>query len=131
MIANKSLPERGMSMVKIDNHLGTIEITSAYLTTLIGHTVTSCFGVVRMNPAGARQGVKTNLLKTESIDNGVKVRFAKDTNKLVIDLHISVTYGINVSAITDSIINKVRYVVEKETGIEVKKINVFIDGMES
>lgn len=120
-----------MNMVKIDNHLGTIEITSAYLTTLIGHTVTSCFGVVRMNPAGARQGVKTNLLKTESIDNGVKVRFAKDTNKLVIDLHISVTYGINVSAITDSIINKVRYVVEKETGIEVKKINVFIDGMES
>ena len=50
---------------------------------------------------------------------------------MVIDLHIYVTYGINVSAIVDSIVNKVRYVVESETGIEVKKINVYVDGMES
>ena len=50
---------------------------------------------------------------------------------MVIDLHIFVTYGINVSAIVDSIINKVRYVVESETGIAVNKINVFVDGMES
>ena len=41
------------------------------------------------------------------------------------------TYGINVSAIVDSIAGKVRYVVESETGLEVKKINVFVDGMES
>lgn len=118
-------------MVKIDNHLGTIELTQSYLTTLIGHTVTSCFGVVSMNPAGVNQGMRANLLKNESIDNGVKVRFSKDSNKLIIDLHISVTYGINVSAITDSIVNKVRYVVEKETGISVRKINVFVDGMEA
>lgn len=118
-------------MVRIDNHLGTIELTQSYLTTLIGHTVTSCFGVVRMNPAGATQGMRVNLLKSNSIDNGVKVRFAKDSEKLIIDLHISVTYGINVSAITDSIINKVRYVVERETGIGVRKINVFVDGMEA
>ncbi len=118
-------------MVKFDNHLGSIELTRDYLTTLIGHTVTGCFGVVRMNPAGATQGVKTNLLKNESIDNGVKIRFAKDSDKIIIDLHISVTYGINVSAITDSIINKVRYVVERETGITVRKINVYVDGMEA
>ncbi len=118
-------------MVRFDNHLGTIELSREYLTTLIGHTVTSCFGVVRMNPAGATQGMKSNIFKNESIDNGVKIRFAKDTDKLIIDLHISVTYGINVSAITDSIINKVRYVVERETGITVRKINVFVDGMEA
>ncbi len=118
-------------MVRVDNHLGTIELTRGYLTTLIGHTVTSCFGVVRMNPAGASQGMKTNLLKSEGLDNGVKIRFAKDSDKIIIDLHISVTYGINVSAITDSIVNKVRYVVEKETGITVRKINVYVDGMEA
>ena len=117
-------------MIKIDNHLGTINITNSYLTALIGHAAASCFGVVRMNPVGARQGVKTNLLGATSIENGVRVTVPKGTNHMVIDLHIFVTYGINVSAI-DSIINKVRYVVESETGIAVNKINVFVDGMES
>lgn len=118
-------------MIKIDNHLGTINVTNSYLTALIGHAAASCFGVVRMNPIGAKQGVKTNLLGGSPVDNGVKVTVPKGTNKMIIDLHIFVTYGINVSAIVDSIINKVRYVVESETGIAVNKINVFVDGMES
>ncbi len=118
-------------MIRIDNHLGMIELTTTYLKSLIGHAATSSFGVVRMSPIGAKQGVKTNILGGTSIDNGVRVYVPKDSNKMVIDLHIYVTYGINVSAIVDSIINKVRYVVETETGIEVKKINVYVDGMES
>ena len=118
-------------MIKIDNHLGTIEMKNSYLTSLIGQTVTSCFGVVRMNPASAYQGAKSNVFKKDSIDNGVIVKLPKGSDKMIIDLHISVTYGINVSAIVDSIINKVRYVVEKETGVEVKKINVYVDSMES
>lgn len=118
-------------MIKIDNHLGTISMTSSYLMSLIGHTVTGCFGVVRMNSVGARQGVQANLLKNAAIDNGVKVYVPKGSDQMVIDLHIFVTYGINVSAIVDSIINKVKYVVESETGITVKKVNVYVDGMES
>lgn len=123
-------------MIKIENHLGTIAMTDSYLTSLIGHAATSCFGVVRMSPVGARQGVKTNLLGLGGIDNGVRIytpakKDHENQNKMSIDLHICVTYGINVNAIVDSIVNKVRYVVESETGIEVKKINVYVDGMES
>lgn len=118
-------------MIKIDTHLGTIELASGYLSTLIGHTATSCFGVVKMNPAGATQGVKTTLLKSNSIDNGVKVAASRDGKTVSVDLHITVMYGINVAAITDSIMNKVRYVVESETGMTVSAVNVFVDGMEN
>lgn len=118
-------------MIKIDTHIGTIELTSAYLSALIGHTATNCFGVVKMNPAGASQGVKATLLKSNSIDNGVRVSVPKGSKEVTIDLHITVMYGVNVAAITDSIVNKVRYVVESETGLEVKKVNVFVDGMEN
>lgn len=48
---------------------------------------------------------------------------------LTIDLHIFVTYGVNISAIVDSIVNKVRYTVEQATDLAVKKINVFVDGI--
>ena len=47
------------------------------------------------------------------------------------DLHISVIYGMNISAIAKSIVNKVRYTVEEVTGLQVKKVNVFVDGMKS
>ena len=43
-------------MIKIDNHLGSINIANSYLTALIGYTAASCFGVVRMSPVGAVQG---------------------------------------------------------------------------
>ena len=48
---------------------------------------------------------------------------------LVIDLHIAVTYGVNISAIVKSIVNKVRYTVEEATGLQVAKVNVFVDDM--
>ena len=37
----------------------------------------------------------------------------------------------NISAIAKSIVNKVRYTVEEATGLRVRKVNVFVDGMKS
>lgn len=118
-------------MIRINTHLGAITLSEGYLSNLIGHTVTSCFGVVKMNPAGASQGLRTTVLKSDAIDNGVKVRAEKGSGKLAIDLHLTVMYGINVAAITDSIVNKVRFTVEQETGLAAEQVNVFVDGMEN
>ena len=67
--------------------------------------------------------------RAEAADKGVRVRAAG--GRLVVDLHIAVTYGVNISAIVNSIINKVRYTVEEATGLEVAKVNVFVDSMKS
>ena len=50
--------------------------------------------------------------------------------KLVIDLHIQVTYGINISAIVTSIVHKITYTVEDVTGIGVAAVNVYVEGMQ-
>ena len=107
-------------MIKIENYLGVIEIHQHYFSELIGQTVTSCFGVAGMANSGASQGLR-------SPDKGVGVR--ADGGDLIIDLHIIVTYGVNIGTIVDSITNKVRYTVEQSTGLGVKKVNVFVDGM--
>lgn len=116
-------------MIKIENHLGQIEISYDYLTALIGQTVTSCFGVAGMNSSGAKQNFLSILKRDNTIDKGVIIKLVR--NKLLINLHITVTYGTNISAIVKSISNKVRYTVEEETGIQVLKVNVYIDGMKS
>lgn len=50
---------------------------------------------------------------------------------LIVDLHIVVIYGMNIAAVTRSIVNRVRYTVEQATGLEVAKVNVFVDAMKT
>jgi len=114
-------------MIKIENHLGTIDIAHDYFVNIVGNTVVNCFGVAAMSTAGAKQGFLQKIRKSENIDKGIRVRVKNQ--KLVIDLHIIVTYGTNISAIVKSIMHKVQYVVEENTGFSVGRVNVFVDGM--
>ena len=112
-------------MIRLENHLGIIEISQEYFANLIGHAVTECFGVSGMVVSTASQSLREIITRSDLPDKGVKVRNV--SGKLVVDLHIVVSYGVNVSAIVKSIIHKVRYIVEEATGLSVAKVNVFVD----
>ncbi|MBD5112258.1 MAG: Asp23/Gls24 family envelope stress response protein [Ruminococcaceae bacterium] len=116
-------------MVSLQNHVGKILISPEYFTKLIGNTVTKCFGVISMNVTGIRETLKAAMPLKKKHDSvrGVKVRFVKD--KLLIDLHISLMYGVNMNAVVRSIINKVGYTVEQSTGLSVEKVNVYVDSI--
>lgn len=114
-------------MIKIENRLGEIEISQDYFAALVGKAASECFGVAGMVITTATQGVRSFLTKKEIVDKGVKVK--NSPNGLVIDLHITVTYGMNIAAIVKSIVNKVRYTVQESTGFEVAKVNVFVEEM--
>ena len=113
-------------MIKVQNNIGTITISQDYFTSLIGSTVTGCFGVVQMNISSAKQTILAlPFVKKKSYERGISVRAGRD--KLVVDLHITVLYGVNVGTVVKSIINKVKYVMEESTGISVERVNVYVD----
>lgn len=116
-------------MIKIENHLGTIEILQEYFAKLVGHAASECFGVAGMVFSTPSQGIRSLISRTDVADKGVRVRVVGSC--LYVDLHIAVTYGVNISAIVKSIVNKVRYTVEEATGFEVSRVNVFVDDMKS
>ena len=116
-------------MIRLENHLGNIEISQSYFAGLIGNAVTSCFGVVGMCKTGPKQNLRRLFSKEPRLDEGVRV--SVENKRLIIELHIIVVYGMNISAITKSIVNKVRFTVESATGLEVKRVNVFVDGMKA
>lgn len=116
-------------MIQMENHLGTIEISQEYFSYLIGNAVSSCYGVAGMVKSGTKQGLRALLSRRTYADEGIRVH--SESKKLVVDLHITVIYGMNISAISNSIVNKVRYVVEEATGLSVKRVNVFVDGMKT
>lgn len=116
-------------MVKTENHLGVITITNEYFTNLVGYIATSCFGVTGMAVSGKRQGLRSLFSKEEYMNKGVRVSYLD--KKLYIDINILVTYGVNISEIVKSIVQKVKYAVETATGLEVECVNVKVAGMKS
>ncbi len=116
-------------MIRIDNRYGTIEISQEYFRYLIGNAVSSCYGVVGMVRSGPRQSLRSMLSRRTHIDDGVRVR--NDGERLVVDIHIEVIHGMNISTIAKSIVNKVRYTIEESTGLVVKKVNVFVDSIKT
>lgn len=114
-------------MIKLENHLGATHISEEYFANLVGRAASECFGVAGLVSTTPYQGLRTMIAKSDVPDKGVKVHITG--GRLVLDLHIVVTYGVNISAIVQSIIHKVRYTVEDAIGMEVAKVNVYVDGM--
>ena len=69
-----------------------------------------------------------HLLKKESLTRGIHVNISDD-NHISIDFHIIVAYGVSISAVTDNLISDVKYRVEEFSGMQVDKINVYIEGV--
>lgn len=114
-------------MISYKTRIGAVCLSEEYLSKLIGKAVTSCFGVAGMAPANTKQRIVNSISKKELLDKGIRV--TGDANRMDIELHIVVTYGMNINAIAQSIVNKVRYVVKEHTGIDVEKVSVKVDGI--
>lgn len=115
-------------MIRFDNPNGYIEVTHEYFSNLIGDATSSCYGVAGMAATNSAQSF-FSAFGQNKMDRGVKVKSVG--GELAIDLHIIVTYGVNITAIVKSIIKKVRYAVEEVTGLRVESVNVFVDGMKA
>lgn len=119
-------------MIKTENHNGYIEITNDFFANLVGRAVTSCFGVAGMADANAVRTIKSILRqKRNKDDNDRGVSVHSEPDGLTIELHIAVTYGVNISEIVKSIRNKVRFTVEQATDFKVKKVNIYVDQMKA
>lgn len=117
-------------MIKFENPNGYIEITTNYFSHLVGNVAQSCFGVTRMVSPNAIETLKSVIKSKADLDNSDQGVLVKNVNgNLIIDLYIAVSYGVNINAISDSIVNKVRYTVEDVTGLTVSAVNVHIEGI--
>ena len=114
---------KGSSM---NTHMGNIVIDNEVIAQYAGSVAVECFGIVGMAGVSMKDGL-VKLLKMDSITRGINVSL--DNNKLVLDFHVIVAYGVSILAVTDNLISNVKYKVEEFTGIEIKKINIFVEGV--
>ncbi|MCL2563046.1 MAG: Asp23/Gls24 family envelope stress response protein [Oscillospiraceae bacterium] len=114
-------------MVKYNATRGEIVILSDVITTLAGAAATNCFGVKGMAKRSMSDGL-VHLLKREAMGKGVLVTYGPE-DEISIELHIIVDYGVNIAALTESIIGEVRYKVESAISRKIHTVSVFVDAM--
>ena len=110
----------------ISTGIGQVYIDKEVLTQYAGSAAMECFGVVGMAAVSMKDGL-ARLLKKESMSHGVHIQVSE--NRIRVDLHIIVGYGISIKAVCTNLCENVRYRLEEMSGLAVDRVNVYVEGV--
>ncbi len=110
----------------INNEYGNITMTNDVVASIAGVAAMSCYGLVGMVSTSASTGI-VDLLKREQVTKGIAVKY--EGEELIIDLFVVIQFGTKISVVAENIIKTVKYSVEHQTGIKVKKVHLNIEGV--
>ena len=105
--------------------LGNVSFTDGYFSTLVGEATKQSYGVAAMAPRDMTDAVKSMVYGSDYPEKGVRV--TQQNGRLVIELHIAVSYGLNISTAARSISHRVKDEVEQATGLKVARVVVSVD----
>ena len=106
--------------------LGDVSYSAEYFSTLVGEETKQCYGVAAMTPRDLTDAVKSMIARgADYSEKGVRV--TQEDGRLVIELHIAVSYGLNISTAARSISHRVKDEIERDTGLKVARVVVSVD----
>ena len=108
----------------LNTHMGNITIDKEVIAQYAGIVAMECFGIVGM---GITVKDVVKLLKRDNVTKGITVTV--NNNKLTLDFHVIVSYGVSILAVSNNLVDNVKYKVEEFTGMEIEKINIFVEGV--
>ena len=111
---------------RMNTGMGEITINTDVIATYAGSVAVECFGIVGMAAVNMKDGL-VKLLKKDSLKHGINVTL--NENKISLDFHVIVAYGVSIRAVSDNLIANVKYKVEEFTGMQIKKVNILVEGV--
>lgn len=108
------------------NDIGSVNISEEVIATVAGAAATECYGLVGMASTKLKDGIG-HLLGKEDLKKGVEVSI--EDGELTLKLYIIVGYGVNIAEVARNVMERVKYSVEKQTGLKVKSVNVNVQGV--
>ena len=112
--------------VRMNNDRGAIVIDSNVVATYAGSVAVECFGIVGMASVSMKDGL-VKLLGRDRLGHGINVRMSG--NKIELDFHVIISYGVSISAVAQNLVDSVSYKLESFTGMEVEDITVYVEGV--
>jgi uncharacterized alkaline shock family protein YloU len=109
----------------ISNANGKVSLDENVVAQVAGMTALDCFGIVGMGIVSVKDGI-VKQLKRDNISKGINVQF-DENGDIIVELHIVVAYGVSIKAVTDNLMQSIKYKVEDFTSLKVKKINIYVE----
>lgn len=104
--------------------VGEITVTEKAIEEIAGYTATHCYGVVGMCEKSTTEVIK-RFFGSESIRKGIRV-VCRD-GMVSIEIHVKVSYGVNIKVLAENVKQDITYAVEKMTKARVNDVTVCID----
>ena len=105
--------------------LGGIHISPSAVATIAYHATLETYGVVGLAPRNIADGIVKTITREPA--RGVSVKY--NGEDIDIEIHIIVEYGTNINSVAESVMNTVRFHVEKALGLKVNAINIHVAGL--
>ena len=112
---------------QMETNLGKIVIESDVIATYAGSVAVECFGIVGMAAVNMKDGL-VKLLKKDYLNHGISV-FIDESNEITLDFHVIISYGVSIATVADNLMETVKYKVESFTGMTVKAMNIYVEGV--
>ncbi|MDR2713087.1 MAG: Asp23/Gls24 family envelope stress response protein [Clostridiales bacterium] len=112
---------------EIDGIWGKIIISNEVIAKLAGIAATECFGIVGMVSSRLFADGLNVLLGRDDLAKGVEI--IKNEEELKVKVNVVVGYGIKISMVAQNVIDNVKYVVEKHTGLKISHVDVTVQGV--
>ena len=68
------------------------------------------------------------LLKKDYLNHGISVDI-DENNEITLDFHVIISYGVSIATVSDNLMETVKYKVESFTGMTVKTMNIYVEGV--
>lgn len=111
--------------VKKEESAGIVKIADEVIATLAGNATMEVEGVYAMS--GSAASAVAERLGRKNTGKGVKVETKE--NECIVDIHLVVDYGARVPEVAWVVQEKVKVAIEEVTGMNVRKVNIFVDGI--
>ena len=105
----------------LSSPLGRISISHEAVAHIVGRVAAEAYGVVGMAPRTPRE----RLLTRDPLRQGITVRGSAEEG-VTIELSVVVEYGLNLAEVASTLRNRVRYEIERLTGLNVADVEVRI-----
>lgn len=125
---NLPKPRRGRSKRGGSDAVDRIRVGDGSLATIVGLAAHEVPGVVGMAPASLSEGLR-RILGVSQVDEGVEVTRSEDGASAAFALHVVVAYGVNIPAVAESVVERVRYASTTYAGVDVTEVRVHVAGV--
>jgi len=108
---------------------GEINVSNDALASVIGEAALECYGVAGLSPKSSARTKVYEILGKGNYQKAVFV--SQEKNITSIDLYLVISYGVKITEVLLEVQKRVKYIVEKSFGLNVKKVNVYAQNLKT